>query len=158
VGSFPLARGTTTGVNFLPRLLQAPESITRKENRRARCSCERWESCIYILRSMDFNFSCVLECLTQALNSTLVMQLTRLLPFGFAITCASLAAPAPAPEPTALAVLPRTRSNEYTNYTTLTGFFLQDDPATSTTGFDYVRMQFWRARARAREDVADLYV
>jgi hypothetical protein len=103
---------------------------------------------------MDFNFSCVLECLTQALNSTLVMQLTRLLPFGFAITCASLAAPAP--EPTALAVLPRTRSNEYTNYTTLTGFFLQDDLATSTTGFDYVRMQFWRQRER--EDVANLYM
>jgi hypothetical protein len=76
------------------------------------------------------------------------MQLTRLLPFGFAITCASLAAPAP--EPTALAVLPRIHSNEYINYTTLTGFFLQDDPATSTTGFDYVRMQFWRQRERDR--------
>ncbi|PMD62443.1 phosphoglycerate mutase family protein [Hyaloscypha bicolor E] len=68
------------------------------------------------------------------------MQLTRLLPFGFAITCASLAAPAP--EPTALAVLPRIHSNEYINYTTLTGFFLQDDPATSTTGFDYAAVNF----------------
>ena len=81
---------------------------------------------------MDFCFSW--ECLTQALNSTLVMQLSRFLPFGFAITCAALAAP----QPTALAVLPRLNSNEYLNYTTLTGFFLQDDPSTSTTGFDYV--------------------
>jgi hypothetical protein len=84
---------------------------------------------------MDFQFSW--ECLTQALNSTFIMRLTRLLPatFGFAITCAALAAP----QPTALAVLPRLNSNEYINYTTLTGFFLQDDPATNSGTFDYVR-------------------
>jgi len=81
---------------------------------------------------MDFYFSW--ECLTHALNSTLVMQLSRLLPFGFAITCAAIAAP----QPTALAVLPRLQPNEYLNYTALSGFFLQDDPNTSTTGFDYV--------------------
>lgn len=84
---------------------------------------------------MDFHFSWACLTLTHALNSTLVMQFKALLPaFGFAITCAALAAP----QPTALAVLPRINSNEYINYTTLTGFFVQDDPATSTDGFDYV--------------------
>jgi hypothetical protein len=29
-------------------------------------------------------------------------------------------------------------SYSYINYTTVPGFFVQDDPATSTTGFDYV--------------------
>jgi hypothetical protein len=101
---------------------------------------------------MDFHFPCILECLTHALglNSTLVMQLTRVLPFGFAVTCAALAAPAP--QPTALAVLPRINSNEYFNYTTLTGFFLQDDPATSTTGFDYVSILSNGSRKDLRED------
>ena len=28
--------------------------------------------------------------------------------------------------------------NEFTRYTTITGFFEQDDPATSPSGFDYV--------------------
>jgi hypothetical protein len=84
---------------------------------------------------MDFQFSC--ECLTQALNSTLIMYLTHLLPatFGFAITCAAVAAP----QPTALAVIPRLSSNEYINYTTVTGFFLQDEPTTNPGTFDYVR-------------------
>lgn len=84
---------------------------------------------------MDFLFSW--ECLTQALNSTLIMHLTHLLPatFGFAITCAAVAAP----QPTALAVVPRLSSNEYINYTTVTGFFLQDEPTTNPGTFDYVR-------------------
>jgi hypothetical protein len=81
---------------------------------------------------MDFSFSW--ECLTHALNSTIVMQLSRLLSFGFAIRYAALAAP----QPTAIAVLPRLNANEYINYTTLTGFFLQDEPSTSSTSFDYV--------------------
>jgi hypothetical protein len=97
---------------------------------------------------MDFHFSW--ECLTQALNSTLIMHLTRLLPatFGFAITCASLAAP----QPTALAVLPRLNSNEYVNYTTLTGFFLQDDPTTNSGTFDYVRAIY-----PLKEFIVDMY-
>ena len=32
-----------------------------------------------------------------------------------------------------------TSSYSYINYTTVTGFFQQDDPTTSTSGFDYVR-------------------
>jgi hypothetical protein len=84
---------------------------------------------------MDFHFSW--ECLTKALNSTLIMHLTRLLPatFGFALTCAAHAAP----QPTALAVVPGLSSNEYINYTAVTGFFLQDEPTTDPGTFDYVR-------------------
>jgi hypothetical protein len=84
---------------------------------------------------MDCLFSW--ECLTQALNSTLIMHLTHLLPatLGFAITCAAVAAP----QPTALAVVPRLSSNEYISYTTVTGFFLQDEPTTNSGTFDYVR-------------------
>lgn len=33
---------------------------------------------------------------------------------------------------------PCSSSYSYINYTTVPGFFLQDDPSTSTTGFDYV--------------------
>jgi hypothetical protein len=88
---------------------------------------------------MDFYFSW--ECLTQGLNSTFVMHLKSLIPATlgfFAVTCAAVAAP----QPTTLAVLPRLNSNEYLNYTTLTGFFLQDDPATDPNTFDYVRFHF----------------
>jgi hypothetical protein len=84
---------------------------------------------------MDFYLSW--ECLAHALNSTLIMQLRSLIPATlgfFAITCTATAAP----HPTSLAVLPRISSNEYINYTTLTGFFLQDDPATNPSTFDYV--------------------
>jgi hypothetical protein len=84
---------------------------------------------------MDSYFSW--DCLTQTFNSTIVMQLKSLIPAipgFFAIACAAIAAL----QPTALAVLPRISSNEYINYTTLMGFFLQDDPATNPSTFDYV--------------------
>lgn len=88
---------------------------------------------------MDFHLSW--ECLAQTFNSTLIMQLRNIIPATlgfFAITCAAIAAP----QPTSLAVLPRINSNEYINYTTLTGFFLQDDPATNPSTFDYVLSVF----------------
>jgi hypothetical protein len=84
---------------------------------------------------MDFHLSW--ECLAQTLNSTLIMQLRNIIPATlglFAITCAAIAAP----QPTSLAALPRINPNEYINYTTITGFFLQDDPATNPSTFDYV--------------------
>lgn len=43
-----------------------------------------------------------------------------------------------APRPTPAAILPRLRGTEWTNYTTISGFFLQDDVATNPSGFDYV--------------------
>ncbi|KAH8808855.1 histidine phosphatase superfamily [Xylogone sp. PMI_703] len=42
----------------------------------------------------------------------------------------------------AQAVLPRGSSPEYINYTTLTGLFLQDDPATDPSTFDYTAHNF----------------
>lgn len=47
---------------------------------------------------------------------------------------------APAPEPTPAAILPRIRGSEWINYTTLTGFFLQDEVDTIPSGFDYVSL------------------
>ncbi len=65
------------------------------------------------------------------------MQLLTLLSAGFLATaCQALALAAPAPTPAAL--FPRLRGSEWVNYTTLTGFFLQDDVATVPGTFDYV--------------------
>lgn len=64
------------------------------------------------------------------------MHLPLLLSLGLASL--TLAAPAPAPEPTAAALLPRIGGTEWINYTTLTGFFLQDESDTVPGGFDYV--------------------
>jgi hypothetical protein len=66
------------------------------------------------------------------------MQLITFLSGILASTCIAKAVPAPAP--TSAAVLPRIYPDEYFNYTTLTGFFLQDDPATNPSTFDYVRV------------------
>lgn len=67
------------------------------------------------------------------------MQLPTLLSVGLlAISCEALALAAPAPAPTPAALLPRLRGSEWVNYTTITGFFLQDDVATVPGTFDYV--------------------
>ncbi|KAL2070226.1 hypothetical protein VTL71DRAFT_13252 [Oculimacula yallundae] len=51
---------------------------------------------------------------------------------------ASLSVAAPAPAPTAAASLePRIRGTEWINYTTIPGFFLQDEASTVPGGFDY---------------------
>ncbi|KAH9213634.1 histidine phosphatase superfamily [Leptodontidium sp. 2 PMI_412] len=68
------------------------------------------------------------------------MHLPLLLSLGLASL--TLAAPAPAPEPTAAALLPRIRGTEWINYTTLTGFFLQDESDTVPGGFDYSTTNF----------------
>ena len=41
---------------------------------------------------------------------------------------------------TLAAILPRIRGSEWINYTTLTGFFLQDEVDTIPSGFDYVSL------------------
>jgi hypothetical protein len=64
------------------------------------------------------------------------MQLITLSTGILAGTCIAKAIPAPAP--TSAAVLPRIYPDQYFNYTTLTGFFAQDDPATNPSTFDYV--------------------
>jgi hypothetical protein len=65
------------------------------------------------------------------------MQLITFLFTGIlAGTCIAKVIPAPAP--TSADVLPRIYSDQYFNYTTLTGFFAQDDPATNPSTFDYV--------------------
>ncbi|KAF8861688.1 phosphoglycerate mutase-like protein [Acephala macrosclerotiorum] len=53
-----------------------------------------------------------------------------------------LATATPAPVPTLAAVLPRTNGEEWINYTTLTGFFAQDDAATDPGTFDYTTTNF----------------
>lgn len=78
--------------------------------------------------------------LSQQLSSDrniFTMQINALLiASALAATCSGAAAPLP----TARAVIPRLNSNEYLNYTTLTGFFAQDDPATDVSTFDYVSL------------------
>ena len=68
------------------------------------------------------------------------MHLPLSLPLGLGLLSLAIAAPAPAPEPTAAAILPRIRGTEWINYTTLTGFFLQDEVDTVPSGFDYVSL------------------
>ncbi|KUJ06823.1 phosphoglycerate mutase-like protein [Mollisia scopiformis] len=67
------------------------------------------------------------------------MQITKILvASALAATCSGTAAPLPTPA----AILPRLSSNEWINYTTLTGFFAQDDPATNPSTFDYTTTNF----------------
>ncbi|KAH7411418.1 histidine phosphatase superfamily [Cadophora sp. MPI-SDFR-AT-0126] len=77
------------------------------------------------------------------------MHLPRQLSFTLGLLSLSLAgsaiavpAPAPAPQATAAAILPRIRGGEWINYTTLTGFFLQDESATVPGTFDYSTTNF----------------
>ncbi|RQM04624.1 hypothetical protein DH86_00004177 [Scytalidium sp. 3C] len=56
----------------------------------------------------------------------------------------------------AKAVIPRGSSPEYINYTTLTGFFLQDDPATDPSTFDYTAHNFGLIDQVYSTDTADM--
>ena len=83
------------------------------------------------------------ECLTKVsescINWPFTMSVKSLLSFvlgTFAVMCAADAAPQPTPAPRS--------TPEYINYTTITGFFLQDEPTTNVSTFDYVRLALTR--------------
>lgn len=63
----------------------------------------------------------------------------------------ALANATPAPLPTLAAVLPRTSGDKWINYTTLTGFFAQDDAATVPGTFDYVSISGGKKEGSGKE-------
>lgn len=66
------------------------------------------------------------------------MQISTLFSFGslaVIVTCSAVAAPAPT-------LASRYHGQTYINYTTITGFFAQDDPETNVSTFDYVSLLF----------------
>jgi hypothetical protein len=80
------------------------------------------------------------------------MQPKSLIVIGFAAVCSAVAIAIPAPAPT---VAPRHNQWEnhnehdtstYINYTTVTGFFLQDINTTVPSTFDYVNFPSERKR------------